>query len=152
MYNAILLGAVPKSWARAAYPSLKPLGSWVEDLLLRIEAYNRWLTQGLPLSFWPSGYFFPQGFFTSVLQTFARAYRIPIDTLQFETTVLAFKGEEALAHAMSSGGGGKDAFGPNSDVRKGVLLRGLFLQGARWSQEHVAEGTNEPRKFWLEYA
>ena len=30
-----LFSQVPTMWANAAYPSLKPLGSWVKDLLLR---------------------------------------------------------------------------------------------------------------------
>ena len=37
MGNAMVLGRVPQLWARVAYPSLKPLGSWVSDLLERIN-------------------------------------------------------------------------------------------------------------------
>lgn len=61
IYNAFLNNQVPGLWANAAYPSLKPLGSWVQDLVLRCAFINNWIIHGLPKSFWMSGFFFPQG-------------------------------------------------------------------------------------------
>lgn len=60
VYNSFINNQVPAMWATAAYPSLKPLGSWVNDLALRIAALQNWLTQHQPPSFWISGFFFPQ--------------------------------------------------------------------------------------------
>ena len=47
-----------------------------------------WLTQGHPSSFWISGFFFPQGFMTGVLQTHSRKHRVAIDQLNFSFKVL----------------------------------------------------------------
>lgn len=63
MYSAFLINALPVLWENVAYPSLKPLGSWVKDLILRVEFINLWLLNGAPKSFWISGFFFPQGKF-----------------------------------------------------------------------------------------
>lgn len=35
VYNSFLNNQVPSLWSITAYPSLKPLGSWVKDLILR---------------------------------------------------------------------------------------------------------------------
>lgn len=35
VYNSFLNNQVPSLWSSTAYPSLKPLGSWVKDLILR---------------------------------------------------------------------------------------------------------------------
>ena len=61
VYNAFLLNHVPNLWGDAAYPSLKPLSSWVKDLALRCSFIDTWIVSGIPLSFWLSGFFFPQG-------------------------------------------------------------------------------------------
>jgi hypothetical protein len=60
MYNSMLLGQVPEAWARHAYPSLKPLASWVADYAARIAFMREWLTEGPPRVFWLPGFFFPQ--------------------------------------------------------------------------------------------
>jgi len=39
MYNAFLIKRVPDLWANKAYPSLKPLGSWVDDFIERLNFY-----------------------------------------------------------------------------------------------------------------
>lgn len=36
VYNSFLNNQVPTMWSNAAYPSLKPLASWVRDLQLRV--------------------------------------------------------------------------------------------------------------------
>lgn len=74
---------VPDLWHKMAYPSLKPLSSWFDDYLKRIGCLRTWLLEGTPACFWLSGFFFPQGFITGVLQMHARKYSIPIDALTF---------------------------------------------------------------------
>ena len=79
MYQSLINNQVPKSWEKDAYPSLKPLASWMRDLNDRVAFMNSWLKGGNPKCYWISGLFFPQGFLTGVLQTHARKYQIPID-------------------------------------------------------------------------
>lgn len=43
MYKSMLNNKVPELWAFYAYPSLKPLSSWIENLKERIEFLRMWL-------------------------------------------------------------------------------------------------------------
>jgi dynein heavy chain len=52
-----------------------------------------------PLSYWMSGFYFPQGFLTGVLQAHSRLYKIPIDTLNFKFKVLGIENKEKLSAA-----------------------------------------------------
>lgn len=37
VFNAIFDNKVSETWAKTAYPSLKPLGSWILDLVKRLD-------------------------------------------------------------------------------------------------------------------
>ena len=50
-----------------------------------------------PFSYWMSGFYFPQGFLTGVLQAHSRLYKIPIDTLSFKFRVMQVDKEKLTA-------------------------------------------------------
>ena len=87
IYDAIVHNRVPGLWSKKAYPSLKSLAVWITDLKHRLDFIENWLNFGMPNSFWFSGLYFPQGFLTGVLQTYARNYHWPIDELHFDFAV-----------------------------------------------------------------
>lgn len=37
IYISLSINQVPKEWEKRAYPSMKPLSSWYEDLIERIK-------------------------------------------------------------------------------------------------------------------
>ncbi len=119
MYLSLTNGQVPKNWEKVAYPSLKPLTSWFEDLIKRVEFLYKWLTEGSPLAYWISGLFFPQGFMTGCLQTHARQYKIAIDELSFSFTMLEFEEPEQVEERPVDG----------------VFIYGCYLDGARYNRE-----------------
>jgi dynein heavy chain len=95
MYNSFLQGGVPNLWSNVAYPSLKPLASWVEDLQGRMAFMRSWLEEGQPRIFALPAFYFPQGFMTAALQLHARKYKIAINTLKFSFQVLTPRHQSA---------------------------------------------------------
>ncbi len=123
VFDCLLKNKVPPTW-RKGYYSLKPLSSWITDLQRRILQLSTWVAKGPPKVFWLSGFTFPNGFLTALLQTSARQNGVPIDSLGWE--FLVQKEDE------------KQIQGP---AREGAYIKGFFLEGAQWDMEnwHLAE-------------
>jgi dynein heavy chain len=116
MYNCFMIQKVPPNWIKVAYPCMKPLNSWVEDFILRINFMAGWLTQGPPKCYWISCFFFPQGFMTAALQVHARKTKIAIDTLAFFSSPTQISEGDDVTERPDNG----------------VNIHGLFLQGCGW--------------------
>jgi hypothetical protein len=136
--HALALNRVPPCWARAAYPSRRPLGAWLRDLARRVAFVEEWLTEGEPCAFWLPGLVHPQGLLTALVQNAARCRGAPVDTLTLAHRVAAPEEARALLasrrSARGAGGGGAVATAEGSDDADGAFVWGLHLEGARWDE------------------
>jgi dynein heavy chain len=117
-FTCIFNSQVPPLWSKT-FPSQKPLASWTRDLIERVAQFAQWAITGRPpLIFWLSGFTFPTGFLTAVLQTAARANRVPIDALSWEFPVNTL-----------------DDVNITEQPADGVYIRGLYLENAGWDRK-----------------
>lgn len=135
MARSLFNNAVPDMWKAKAYPSLKPLASWVSDLLQRINFLQRWISNGIPPAFWISGFFFPQAFLTGTLQNYARRFGTSIDTIGFDFEVLV-KSVSEITETPDTG----------------CYIHGLFLEGARWDNKAGQLAESRPKELYTQMA
>ncbi|KAM9856968.1 dynein axonemal heavy chain 1 [Aulostomus maculatus] len=135
MGNSLFNNTVPDMWKAKAYPSLKPLASWVSDLLQRISFLQNWISDGTPPVFWISGFFFPQAFLTGTLQNYARRSGTSIDTIGFDFEVIV----KSVAEITKK-------------PTMGCYVHGLFLEGARWDYDAGQLAESRPKELYTEMA
>jgi dynein heavy chain len=124
LIQALNANKVFSNWEKLAYPSLKPLSSWMADLSLRAAQLVEWTTNlQAPKSVWISGLFNPMSYLTAVMQVTARQLNLPLDSMAIRCTVMNIK-DPKLELTNSS------LPPPNG----GVYIHGLFLEGASWEE------------------
>jgi len=116
IFNALLIGRVPPPWL-SAYPSTKPLASWVQDLIKRVNQLVEW-GRAMPKRFWLSGFTYPTGFLKSLQQQRARREQISIDQYGWQFDVRPYS-EQTVMHAP----------------KEGAYIYGIYLEGAGWHQD-----------------
>ncbi|OEH79493.1 heavy chain 2 family protein [Cyclospora cayetanensis] len=124
LQSSLLRGEVPHSWS-FAFPSLKPLMSWTNDLAER---------EGQPKVFWLGGLTYPSAFLAALLQQFARKNSVPVDTISFEFIAQTAYDEGLLP----------------SPPREGAYVKRLYLEGASWNLEGMALKEPEPMQLICE--
>lgn len=134
VFNHMYDGKVPEVWMKRSYPSLKPFGAYVSDLIDRLGFLRRWCEVGPPVMFWISGFYFTQSFLTGVMQNFARKYRIEIDKLIWQFTVKQESKEEI----------------PQSPD-DGCYIYGLFLEGANWNGDRGVLCESQPKELFISF-
>lgn len=109
--------AVPKLWLQVCYPTLKPIGSFVADLIRRTTLMSQWVRNGHPNHFWMGLFFFPHAFRTALLQNHSRKHELDITQIELEHQIMNHQ------TITSSGPPGS------------VTVSGFILEGARWDSE-----------------
>jgi len=122
MYSSFLKNTVPPMWLKVSFASLKTLGSWFKDLVGRVAFCDKWITNGEPAAFPLPVFFFPQGFMTGILQTYARKHLVAVNLLSFQFHVSRELGEMDPDTLEC---------GPDD----GCYVYGLVIEGARFDME-----------------
>jgi len=128
IFQKLLVGAVPPTWL-SAYPSLKPLASWSRDLIQRWQQLMDWCDHGQPSVFWLTGFTYPTGFLTALMQTSAREHTVSVDALSWEFPIINQDESELTTRA-----------------KDGAYVKGLFLEGAGWDHDNACLCEPEPMK------
>jgi len=63
--NSLQDGRVPAMWLKKSFPSLKPLGGYIKDLMARLNWFQTWVDTQLPNVLWITRFFFTHGFLTA---------------------------------------------------------------------------------------
>jgi dynein heavy chain len=132
MADSLFNNFVPEVWSSKAFPSLKPLSLWIQELLDRLSFIQNWIDHGIPKVYWISGFFFPQAFLTGTLQNYARRRQISISTVSYVFKVLTGSHDD-IKEAPPNGCYVYGLFveGISDSVRFHIVLIFLF-SGARW--------------------
>lgn len=86
---------VPKIWYKQSYLTMKPLSSYIDDLLKRIEFFQAWSRLGAPNAFWFSAFYFPQSLITTIKLAFAKHSAIDFSDVDVSIEVIPFESNQS---------------------------------------------------------
>jgi dynein heavy chain len=134
LMDALYLDKIPGTWMKRAWPSLRPLTSWLGDFSLRLQQLEEW--QGNPMDIprvtWLSGLVNPQSFLTAICQVTAQKNSLELDKLVTSTEVTKkMTTDEVEAHS-----------------KDGAYIIGASMQGARWDMTGNSIEKSNPKEMF----
>jgi dynein heavy chain len=131
--DCLFFDRVPDSWGNLAYPSLKPLASWLNNLIDRATQLSNWTEEpaSIPTVTNLSYMFNPQSFLTAIMQKTAQINKLELDKLTIMTDVTRKTLEQT-----------------ESKAREGAYVTGLLVEGARWNWQAGILDECEPREMF----
>ncbi|KAJ9459042.1 Dynein-1-beta heavy chain [Diplonema papillatum] len=130
VFNAIFDNKIPPVWMKKSYPSLKPFGGYVDDLIKRLNFLQSWFDDGAPAIYWLPGFFFPQAFLTGVMQNHARRQKLEIDKLDWDFETLKTDEKDGTYEVPESG----------------TYVYGLYMQGAGFDRQASVVIESKPKE------
>jgi len=148
--NSVYDFRVPRNWCfdptGAEISLLTPtLGSWMKGLLDLHYQLNNWISKERPQSFWLTGFFNPQGFLTSMKQEVTRQNKAKswsLDEVEYSSDVL---------REIIQGDDGRIDGKQLPQVPEGVLIHGLFLEGAGWNRTEKRLEESQPKELYYTF-
>lgn len=90
-FMEIAHNTVPTIWLKCSYLTMKPLSSYIDDLLKRMEFFQGWSRLGQPNAFWFSAFYFPQALIKTIKMDFAKNHTIDIDDVDVKVELISFE-------------------------------------------------------------
>jgi len=131
---SLYMDRIPPAWQKRAWPSMRPLTSWLSDLNSRLTQLEEWQNNPveIPKVTWISGLVNPQSFLTAICQVTAQRNQWELDKLGTWTDVTKKITIEEI----------------DSQSRDGAYIIGLCIQGARWDVQAMMLERSKPKEMF----
>merc|ERR1719171_1560681 len=133
LMNSLYMEKIPPYWAKLAFPSTRPLATWITNLSDRCAQLDEWCGDptNIPKVVDVSKLFNPQSYLTAVKQKSCQEQMLELDKLQVFTEVT--KRDKARVESAS---------------RDGAYVDGMFLEGARWDPNGGTLDESKPKEMF----
>ena len=101
----------------------------MRELIQRADQMNKWALESMPKVFWLTGFTYPTGMLTALLQTSARKNGMSIDSLSWDFPVMHQEQHTITQHP-----------------KEGAYVAGMFVENARWDFDNGCLTEPEPQK------
>eukprot|EP00921_Rhytidocystis_pertsovi_P023460 GHVQ01037522.1.p1 GENE.GHVQ01037522.1~~GHVQ01037522.1.p1 ORF type:complete len:390 (-),score=46.29 GHVQ01037522.1:403-1572(-) len=134
MIQSLYQDKISPSWAKLAFPSTRPLGSWLVNLKQRIEQLVEWTNEPctIPKVVNLAMLFNPQSFLTAVKQVTSQQQSLELNKLIIVTDVTK-----------------RDPKSLEANARDGAYVTGLNLDGARWDVNNCVMEESKPKEMFF---
>jgi len=134
LMTCLFLDKQPPLWSKVAWPSKRPLATWLFDLNKRLQQLDEWQQNPMeiPKVTWLSGLITPQSFLTAIMQVTAQRNQLELDKLLVQTDVLKKMTTEEI----------------DAPSRDGAYIHGLQMQGARWDVQTTSIERSQPKEMF----